>query len=68
MKALRKTSIRYRLAIILAITLSGLLLLGAKLLSPQYSILYQQQKVVQSAVSIAEHYYALYQQGELTEQ
>ncbi|MDO6428535.1 methyl-accepting chemotaxis protein [Thalassotalea sp. 1_MG-2023] len=73
MKALRRISIRYRLAIILAIALLGLLLLGAKLLSSQYNILYQQQQqkvqqIVQSAVSIAEHYYALYQQGELSEQ
>lgn len=73
MKALRKLPIRYRLMIILAIALLGLLLLGTQLLSSQYQVLYQQQQqkvqqIVQSAVSITKHYYSLYQQGSLTEQ
>ena len=70
---LRRFTIFQRLAMLVSVVVIGLIFLSVSSLTQQYSSLKQEQYIktqnlVESAYSIIEHNYALFEQGKLSEQ
>ncbi|WP_199530196.1 methyl-accepting chemotaxis protein [Pseudoalteromonas sp. bablab_jr010] len=73
MNYLRRFTIFQRLAMLVSVVVIGLIFLSVSSLTQQYSSLKQEQYIktqnlVESAYSIIEHNYALFEQGKLSEQ